>query len=73
MPIVSASGKYVITFNGEIYNYKAIRNELIKRGYVFKSYSDTEVVLYSFEEWKEKSIFAFRRYVLNCALRKREP
>jgi asparagine synthase (glutamine-hydrolysing) len=55
MPIVSASGKYVITFNGEIYNYKAIRNELIKRGYVFKSYSDTEVVLYSFEEWKEKA------------------
>ena len=38
-------GNYVITFNGEIYNYKEIKNILIKQGYHFKSTSDTEVLL----------------------------
>ena len=40
-----------IVFNGEIYNYKAIRNELIALGHHFESQSDTEVILHSFAEW----------------------
>lgn len=40
-----------ITFNGEIYNYKDIREDLLADGYVFKTASDTEVILKSYEKW----------------------
>jgi asparagine synthase (glutamine-hydrolysing) len=43
--------RYSITFNGEIYNYLELKIELQKIGYVFKSNSDTEVVLYSYIAW----------------------
>ena len=45
-PMVSADGRAWITFNGEIYNYNALRNELIGQGVVFHTHSDTEVLLY---------------------------
>jgi len=50
-PFISACGNYTIIFNGEIYNYKEIKNKLIKLGYKFKSKTDTEVLLYSLVEW----------------------
>ncbi|PAV29427.1 asparagine synthase (glutamine-hydrolyzing) [Virgibacillus profundi] len=56
---------YKIVYNGELYNTKEIRKELLKRGYTFQSYSDTEVLLTSYIEWGEKcvehlnGIFAF--------------
>ncbi|MFV0606755.1 MAG: asparagine synthase (glutamine-hydrolyzing) [Niabella sp.] len=45
-----------IVFNGEIYNYNAIREELIALGHQFKTHSDTEVILHSWREWQESSI-----------------
>jgi asparagine synthase (glutamine-hydrolysing) len=51
MPMSSIDGKVSIVFNGEIYNYKTLRNELISFGYKFISNSDTEVLLYSFIHW----------------------
>lgn len=42
---------FVITFNGEIYNYQEIKDELIQKGHVFHSTSDTEVILHAFEAW----------------------
>lgn len=48
-PMADASGRYVITFNGEIYNYKALRDELSAGGTVFQSGSDTEVMLYLYD------------------------
>src|SRR5436309_15179849 len=44
-PMVSADGRYAITFNGEIYNFHDLRRELIREGAVFQSHADTEVVL----------------------------
>lgn len=50
-PMLSDDEKITITFNGEIYNFKKIRKELEALGYQFKSNSDTEVILKSYEEW----------------------
>lgn len=53
-PMVSVDDQYVIIFNGEIYNHLEIRQELLNEGFVFKSYSDTEVILNGYVAWKEK-------------------
>jgi len=50
-PMSSSDGSHWIEFNGEVYNYLEIREELVKKGYKFKSGSDTEVVLNSYLEW----------------------
>lgn len=44
-------GRYWIVFNGEIYNYKELRSQLIESGYAFKSGTDTEVILASYDHW----------------------
>ena len=51
--------RYTITFNGEIYNYQALKKELITAGYQFFSTSDTEVVLAAYDYWKEKCLVYF--------------
>ncbi len=50
-PMVSRCGRYVLVFNGEIYNYRALRKELENYGEIFLSDSDTEVVLQAFSFW----------------------
>lgn len=50
-PMVDKESRAVIVFNGEIYNYIEIRNDLITKGHVFYSKTDTEVLLKSFLEW----------------------
>ena len=48
-----------ITYNGEIYNYLELKDELIKKGYDFDSNSDTEVILKSYQEWGEECVSRF--------------
>ncbi len=50
-PMISENSRYVITYNGEIYNYKELKELLLMKGHKFRTQSDTEVVLNSFLEW----------------------
>ncbi|MCE3278791.1 MAG: asparagine synthase [Bacteroidetes bacterium] len=67
-PFTDLSGRYTIVFNGEVFNYKELRKELIAKGISFRSQSDTEVLLYLFIADKEKCLskldgeFAFAIY-----------
>lgn len=56
-PMLSENEQIIITFNGEIYNFKKIRKELEILGHVFRSNSDTEVILKAYQEWGS-SVFA---------------
>jgi asparagine synthase (glutamine-hydrolysing) len=64
-PMASADRTLWITFNGEIYNFQALRSDLISKGYHFKSNCDTEVILYLYQEYGEdclkylRGMFAF--------------
>jgi asparagine synthase (glutamine-hydrolysing) len=67
-PMKDASGRYRIVFNGEIYNFKELREELLSKGISFQSNSDTEALLYAYITYKEKCLnllngfFAFTIY-----------
>ncbi len=67
-PIENESGNLVITYNGEIYNYKELRSELEALGHHFSTTSDTEVLVHAFDEWDEdmlsrlRGMFAFAIY-----------
>ena len=54
--MLSGSGRYVIVFNGEIFNYLELRAELEAKGHVFHSASDTEVLLEAYIEWGERCL-----------------
>lgn len=67
-PMSSETGEFWITFNGEIYNYREIRNELERRGHSFRSSTDTEVLLAAYAQWGDaclnhlNGMFAFAIY-----------
>lgn len=58
-PMTYDNGRFVLAFNGELFNFLEIRDELKGRGYDFKSESDSEVLLASYMEWGEKCLERF--------------
>lgn len=59
-PMASTDGRFIVSFNGEIYNHQTIRKELEEEGCVFRSSSDTEVLLHLFERRGEAMLDALR-------------
>lgn len=65
-PMQYDSENLTITYNGEIYNYKELKSELVNKGYQFTTESDTEVILASYLEWKEKCLDKLRGMFAFC-------
>jgi asparagine synthase (glutamine-hydrolysing) len=67
-PMLTDDGRFVITFNGEIYNFSELRRELGRVGHRFRSTSDTEVLLHGYREWglalldRLRGMYAFALY-----------
>lgn len=58
-PMMNESGRYVMVFNGEIYNFQELRLQLENLGHKFRSRTDSEVVLHAYAEWGEKALDRF--------------
>ena len=58
-PMISNDSNYVISFNGEIYNFKELRQKLTNEGFIFNGNSDTEVILKYFENFGIESLKFF--------------
>ena len=58
-PMVTPDGRFALTYNGEIYNFKEIRVELEQLGHKFRSNTDSEVVLYAWAEWGQDCVIKF--------------
>lgn len=67
-PLTNEDGRVVITYNGEVYNYLELRAELEAKGHVFRTKTDTEVLVHAYEQWGEAMLhrlngqFAFAIY-----------
>lgn len=58
-PMISADHRYVLSYNGEVYNYRELRTELEAEGYWFRSQTDSEVVLYALALWGREALLKF--------------
>ncbi|MCW8889423.1 MAG: amidotransferase 1, exosortase A system-associated [Sedimenticola sp.] len=58
-PLFNEDGSVVVTYNGEIYNFEVLADELKSKGHVFKTHCDTEVIVHAWEEWGESCVTRF--------------
>ena len=62
-PMCNEDGSVWITFNGEIFNFPELRDELLARGHIFKTRSDTEVIVHLYEDMGPSCVERFKRAV----------
>jgi asparagine synthase (glutamine-hydrolysing) len=58
-PVYNEDHTVVVTYNGEIFNFKEVEDELLQRGHKFRTRCDTEVIVHAWEEWGERSLERF--------------
>ena len=66
-PMSDAGGDVWITYNGEVFNFKELRDELAALGHAFKTTSDTEVMLAAYRQWGIACVQRFTSLSANCA------
>ena len=59
-PMTNEDGSVFLVFNGEMYNFPELKTELQRKGHIFRSHSDTEVILHGYEEWGDQCLERFR-------------
>lgn len=59
-PLYNEDGSVVVVFNGEIYNYQMLTQQLIQKGHTFRTHSDTEVLVHAWEEWGSECVDSLR-------------
>ncbi|MGH8605202.1 MAG: asparagine synthetase B, partial [Gammaproteobacteria bacterium] len=59
-PLYNEDGSVVVVFNGEIYNFQELAQELASQGHSFRTHSDTEVIVHGWEQWGEDCVARFR-------------
>src|ERR1043166_9151698 len=59
-PLCNEDGNIWVTFNGEIYNYRSLRGILQSKGHIFRTKSDTEVIVHAYEEWGDSCVERLR-------------
>lgn len=70
-PMMDINGEIVLIFNGEIYNFQIIKEQLLQKGYKFTSTSDTEVIIYAYLEWGKECFAKFNGMFALALLDKR--
>ena len=58
-PMICSEQRFVLSYNGEVYNFRELRTELESKGYRFRSQTDSEVVLNALSEWGEEALLRF--------------
>jgi asparagine synthase (glutamine-hydrolysing) len=58
-PMLSENNQYILIYNGEIYNYKELKEALTQKGYIFRTSSDTEVILVAYQHWGKNCVNYF--------------
>ncbi|HCM23496.1 MAG TPA: asparagine synthetase B, partial [Ruminococcaceae bacterium] len=71
-PMMNEDGNYIIVFNGEIYNFQELREELLRDGHIFRSHCDTEVLLHGYEQWGKDMLARLRGMFAFAIWNKRE-
>jgi asparagine synthase (glutamine-hydrolysing) len=59
-PLFNEDGTVVVTYNGEIYNFRELAEELASLGHTFRTHCDTEVIVHAWEQWRESCVERFR-------------